>query len=97
MVAYVILQIEVTDAEKFAKYREIATPMVEKYGGRYLARGGNMEVVEGESLPRIGIVEFPSIEQFKSFYNAPEYQDAKALRQSATRGNMVVVEGSPPN
>jgi len=97
MVAYVILQIEVTDANKHAKYREIATPMVEKYGGRYLARGGKTEVVEGESVSRIVIVEFPSIERFKSFYNAPEYQEAKALRRSATRGNMIVVEGAPPN
>lgn len=94
MAAYVVLQIEVTDPEKHARYREIATPIVEKYGGTYLARGGKMEVIEGESLPRIVIVEFPSMEQFKSFYNAPEYQEAKALRQSATRGNMLVVEGT---
>jgi len=93
MVAYVILQIEVTDSEKHAKYRQIATPIVESYGGKYLARGGKMEVVEGESLPRIVIVEFPSVERFKSFYNAPEYQEAKALRRSATRGNMLVIEG----
>src|SRR5712691_2835900 len=97
MVAYVILQIDVMDAEKHAKYREITTPMVERYGGRYLARGGKMEVVEGESLPRIVIVEFPSMERFKSFYNAPEYQEAKALRQRATRGNMIVVDGVPPS
>jgi uncharacterized protein (DUF1330 family) len=98
MVAYVVLQIEITDPGKHAKYREIATPIVEKYGGRYLARGGKMEVIEGESLSRIVIVEFPSIKRFKSFYHAPEYQEAKVLRQSATRGNMLVVEGaySPP-
>src|SRR5260370_6403894 len=56
MSAYVVLQIEVTDAEKLAQYREIATPIVQKYGGRYLARGGRMDVVEGDSLPRIAIV-----------------------------------------
>jgi uncharacterized protein (DUF1330 family) len=67
--------------------------MVERYGGRYLARGGEMEVLEGESLPRIAVVEFPSMERFKSFYNSPEYQEPKALRRSATRGNMIVVEG----
>ena len=93
MAVYVILQIEVTDPEKNAKYREIATPMVESYGGKYLARGGTMEVLEGQSLPRIAIVEFPSMERFKAFYNSPEYQGPKALRQSATRGNMLVVEG----
>jgi uncharacterized protein (DUF1330 family) len=93
MAVYVILQIEVTDPEKHAKYREVATPMVERYGGRYLARGGEMEVLEGESLPRIAIVEFPSMERFKSFYNSSEYQEPKALRQNATRGNMIVVEG----
>jgi uncharacterized protein (DUF1330 family) len=52
-----------------------------------------MEVVEGQSLPRVVIVEFPSMEWFKSFYNAPEYQEAKALRRSATQGNILVVEG----
>jgi uncharacterized protein (DUF1330 family) len=53
-----------------------------------------MEVIEGDSLSRIVIVEFPSIEHFRSFYNAPEYQAAKALRQSATQGNMFIVEGA---
>jgi uncharacterized protein (DUF1330 family) len=53
-----------------------------------------MEVVVGESLPRVVIVEFPSVERFKSFYNAPEYQEAKALRRSATRGNMLVIDCS---
>ena len=90
-------QIDVTDAEKHAKYRKIATPMVEKYSGRYLARGGKMEVIEGESVPRIVIFEFPSMERFKSFYNAPEYQEAKALRQDATRGNMILVDGLTSN
>jgi len=93
MSAYVILQIEVTNPEKNAKYREIAAPIVEKYGGKYLARGGRMEVVEGQSLPRIVVVEFPSMDAFRQFYDAPEYQAAKALRQSATRGTMLVVEG----
>jgi len=52
-------------------------------------------VVEGDSLPRIAIVivEFPSMDAFKQFYDAPEYQAAKALRQSATGGMMLVVEG----
>src|SRR6267142_6456577 len=69
MSAYVVLQIEVTDAEKLAQYREIATPIVQKYGGRYLARGGRMDVVEGDSLARIAIVivEFPSMDAFKQF------------------------------
>jgi uncharacterized protein (DUF1330 family) len=93
MPAYVILQLEVTDTDKHTRYREIVTPMVEKHGGKYLARGGKMEVVEGQSLPRVVIVEFPSMERFKSFYNAPEYQEVKALRRSATQGNMLVVEG----
>ena len=60
-----------------------------------LLAGGRMDVVEGDSLPRIAIVivEFPSMDAFKQFYDAPEYQAAKALRQSATRGTTLVVEG----
>jgi uncharacterized protein (DUF1330 family) len=94
MVAYVVFQIEITDPERHAKYREIATPLVERYGGKYLARGGKMEVIEGEFVVPHRNCQFPSIERFKSFYNAPEYQEAKALRQRATRGNMFVVEGA---
>jgi uncharacterized protein (DUF1330 family) len=53
MSAYLVLQMEVTDAEKLAQYREIAAPIAHKYGGRYLARGGRMEWVRG--TPRLGL------------------------------------------
>jgi uncharacterized protein (DUF1330 family) len=94
MSAYLVLQMEVTDAEKLAQYREIAAPIAQKYGGRYLARGGRMEMVEGNSPPRIVIIEFPSTDAFRQFYDAPEYQGPKALRQSATRGTAFIVEGA---
>jgi uncharacterized protein (DUF1330 family) len=55
MVAYVVMQIEVTDPDKHAKYREIATPIVERYGSRYLARGSKMDVVEGQSFPNAAL------------------------------------------
>jgi uncharacterized protein (DUF1330 family) len=67
MVAYVVLQIEITDPERHAKYREIATPLVERYGGKYLARGGKMEVIEGDSLSRIVIVNFPPLSASSPF------------------------------
>lgn len=65
MAAYVIMQLEVTDTEKHAKYREIATPMVEKYAGNILRAAARWIVVEGQLLPRVVIVEFPSMERFK--------------------------------
>ncbi len=94
MPAYVIADIEITDPEGFAQYRERVPATIEKFGGRYLTRGGAVEVLEGAWSPnRCVIVEFPSMAQMKAWWNAPEYLPLRALRERTTNSNLIVVEG----
>ncbi len=94
MSAYVVVDIEVTDPEGYQEYVKLAPATVAQYGGRYLARGGHTEVLEGEWQPkRLVILEFESIEQAKAWLHSPEYAPARALRHRYARTNMVVIEG----
>ena len=94
MAAYIIAQIDVTDAEAYEGYKAQVPALIEKYGGEYLARGGAVEVLEGEwSMPRTIILRFESLEAAHAWYAADDYQPVKALRQQASRGNIVLVEG----
>ena len=94
MAAYIIAQIDVTDAEAYEGYKAQVPTLIEKYGGEYLARGGAVEVLEGEwSMPRTIILRFESLEAARAWYAADDYQPVKALRQRASRGNIVLVEG----
>ncbi len=94
MPAYIVALVNVTDPEKYKEYAALAGPATEKYGGRFLARGGRTEVLEGK-LPftRLVINQFDSVEQAKKFYNSPEYQEAREKRLLAADFNMVVTEG----
>lgn len=94
MTAYVIVDIEITDPEGYQEYVKLAPATVAQYGGRYLARGGRTEVLEGDWQPRrLVILEFASVEQAKAWLNSPEYAPARALRHRYARSNMVVIEG----
>lgn len=94
MPAYLMVEIEVLDAERFAVYRQLVPSILEAFGGRYLVRGGALETLEGDWQPeRLVVVEFPSVEQAKRWWNSSEYVEAKALRRAATKTRMVVVEG----
>jgi uncharacterized protein (DUF1330 family) len=91
---YIIARIVVTDPEAYGEYVKGATEAMEKYGGRALARGGQMATLEGEARPRNVIIEFDSFEQATTYYNSPEYQAAKALRENAGIADIVAVEGA---
>ena len=94
MTAYVIVDIEVTDPEGYKEYAKIAPATVTLYGGKYIARGGHNETLEGDwQAKRLVILEFPSVEQAKSWLNSPEYAPARKLRHQYAHSNMVVVEG----
>ena len=94
MAAYVIVEIEVTEPVGYAEYRELAPPIVAAYGGRYLARGGDVTVLEGDWRPtRLVILEFPSAAQAQAWWDAPEYAAPKALRQRTTRTKMIILDG----
>jgi uncharacterized protein (DUF1330 family) len=94
MSAYVIVDIQVTDPVSYEEYKKLAPPIVAAYGGKYLARGGKTETLEGDWLPkRLVILEFESAERAKAWLNSPEYRAPRQLRHRTTKTNMVVVEG----
>lgn len=96
MAAYVIVEISTRDPELMARYREIARPIVEAHGGRYIARGGATRTLEGGWAPeRIVILEFPDLERAVAWWECDEYAEAKAMRQRAGETRMLVVEGMP--
>ena len=95
MAAYVIVDIEVTDPVGYEEYKKMAHAAVVQYGGRYLARGGPNETLEGDwRAKRLVILEFPSAEQARKWHDSPDYAPALALRNRTARTNMVLVEGA---
>ncbi|NJD68005.1 MAG: DUF1330 domain-containing protein [Candidatus Methylomirabilota bacterium] len=94
MPAYMILDIEITDPVVFERYRQLAPPALAVYGGKYLARGGRTETLEGEWAPnRLVILEFPDIDHAEQWLESPEYREARALRRQSAKSNIVVIEG----
>jgi uncharacterized protein (DUF1330 family) len=97
MAAYVVVEIDIHDAETYERYKQLAPPSIALYGGRYLVRGGATEALEGTWHPkRFVILEFPTEQQARAWWSSPEYAPAKALRQASTQTNMLLVEGLPP-
>ena len=96
MSAYIIVDIDVRDAQSYDRYKAVAPSSIAAFGGRYLARGGRTEVLEGEWTPnRLVILEFPSLDRAKQWLDSPEYREARAMRHRAARTNMVLIEGVP--
>lgn len=94
MTAYVIVDIEVIDPVGYQEYIKLAPAAVALYGGKYLARGGRTEILEGDWSPnRLVILQFDSIEQAQKWLNSPEYKPARALRHKYAKTKMVVIEG----
>lgn len=94
MAAYVIALIEVTDPEGYPRYARQVPATLEKYGGKVLVRGGEPEVLEGDPNPRVVVVRFDSAESAKRWYRSEEYAGPKALRQSMTKSDVMIVEGA---
>jgi uncharacterized protein (DUF1330 family) len=96
MPAYVIAEVTVTDPTTMEEYRKQVPATVARYGGRFLVRGGAHETIEGEWKPnRLVILEFPTMEQARRWYDSEEYREPKALRIKSGRTNLVMVEGVP--
>ncbi len=98
MAAYVISEVVIVDAESAARYRELAATSIEQYGGRYLARGAQPDIVEGgpDTGRLIVIVEFPSMERARQWYSSLEYGAALNFRDAALRRRLMFVEGLAP-
>ncbi len=94
MAAYVIANVRVTDPDRYPEYIGRVSQTIERHGGRYLVRGGEVEVLEGNWEPqRLVILEFESMERFRQFYDSPDYTPLKRLRHAAADTQFVVVEG----
>jgi uncharacterized protein (DUF1330 family) len=94
MTAYVIVDINVTDPVRYEEYKKLAAPTVEMYGGRYIARGGKTETLEGDWSPtRLVILQFDNIEQAKAWHDSVEYGEAKNIRHATAISKMVAIDG----
>lgn len=94
MSAFVIVDIEVTDPKNYENYKVLAPPAIRAHGGRYLARGGDVHVLEGDWRPRrLVILEFESVARARKWVESPEYREARELRRRTARANMIVVDG----
>ena len=94
MSAYVITDVEITDASLYGEFLERVTGTVEAHGGRFVARGGNLEVPLGDWTPkRLAILEFDNIQQVHAWLSSPEYVALESIRSRSANVNMVVVEG----
>ncbi len=92
MAAYFIIDMQ--DAARFETYQQLVPATVAQYGGRYLVRGGQHEVLEGNWHPtRLVVLEFPSVEAAKRWYESEEYRKIKPLPRLQTRSDMVLVKG----
>jgi uncharacterized protein (DUF1330 family) len=94
MAAYVIVDVTVRDRDTYERYKQLAGPAVSAWGGRYLVRGGGTQTLEGSWQPsRVVVLEFPTAEAARGWWASPEYQPAKALRQSCAHTKMLLLEG----
>ena len=95
MPAYVVVQGRIDDRVRYDEYRAAAGPTVEAHGGRLLGIGDPAELIEGEQvdLPRLVLIEFPSLEAAKSWYASAEYQAVRQLRQVSSESRFLLVEG----
>ena len=94
MPAYIIVEIEILDPAGYEEYKKLAGSTVEKYGGKYIMRGGKTEVLEGDWQPkRIVVLEFESAQRAKEWLNCEEYREPRKMRHRTARTNMILVEG----
>jgi uncharacterized protein (DUF1330 family) len=94
MVAYVIADVHITNPAAYEGYRQAVPDTIAAYGGRYLARGGRTEVLEGDWQPhRVVILEFPTLARAQEWYRSPDYAPLAALRQASATSTLVITEG----
>lgn len=95
MAAYVFAEIDITNPEGYKEYTAQVPATIARYGGRFLVRGGNAEVLEGDwqvSRRRV-LLEFPSVEQARRWWDSTEYEKPKALRKASSSGRLILLEG----
>ncbi len=94
MPAYFIAEVDVTNPDGYAEYRPLAGASIAQYGGKFLARGGKTELLEGAPEPaRVVVIEFADMDAAKRWYNSPEYQAALKIRLANSTGRVLLTEG----
>ncbi len=94
MPAYVIVDIDITDPVRYEEYKKLAPGTLAAFGGRYVARGGKSEVLEGQKRPgRLVLLEFPSAERARAWWSSETYRPVRAIRQACARTEMILTEG----
>ncbi|HST29841.1 MAG TPA: DUF1330 domain-containing protein [Chthoniobacterales bacterium] len=94
MSAYVIVEIDIFDPVGFGEYRKAVVPLVQKYGGKYVAVDDQIETLEGDWSPkRIVVIEFPSMERAKDWFGCKEYREPCKIRKRTANTKMILVEG----
>lgn len=94
MPAYVVARIDVKDWNKYQEYVKATPGIIAQYGGRFIARGGEMSTLEGpEETRRVVLLEFPSLETAQAWFHSPEYQDARKLRLGAASASIIAIDG----
>ncbi|HTO06798.1 MAG TPA: DUF1330 domain-containing protein [Myxococcota bacterium] len=94
MAAYLIADAEIVDSATFDEYKRRVEPVIAKFGGRYLVRGGPHTVFEGDFKPhRLVMIEFPNMQAVTAFYHSPEYAPVLALRLPAAKMRLLAVDG----
>jgi uncharacterized protein (DUF1330 family) len=92
--AYIIVNIEVKDPLAYEEYKSGVPTLIRRHGGEYLVRGGNVKIAEGEWKPsRVVVLRFKDMAAAQAFYDDPDYEALKALRQRASRSDLIFVEG----
>jgi uncharacterized protein (DUF1330 family) len=96
MAAYVLAEIDVTNPEGYKEYTTHVPATIAKYGGRFLVRGGAAQTLEGDwpNLRRV-VIEFPSVEAAKRWWDSPEYEKPREMRRANSKGRLILLEGAP--
>ena len=94
MAAYIVVDVEITNPEEYRTYTQQVLPTIEKYGGKFIVRGGQTEALEGDWQPgRFVILEFPGVEQARTWYSSPEYTAIIGIRHRASNSRMLLAQG----
>ncbi|WP_276366088.1 DUF1330 domain-containing protein [Chryseolinea sp. H1M3-3] len=94
MKAYIIVDVTITNPVVYEDYKKLTPASLQPFGGKFIARGGAVETLEGDWDPgRVVIIEFPSKQKAKDWWSSAAYAPAKAIRQSASKSKLILVEG----
>ena len=95
MPAFVLANVTIHDPVRYEDYKRMVPATLVPFGGRFVVRGGLTEILEGAWQPsRLVLLEFPSVERARAWWNSPEYAEARALRQATSDGTLIILEGA---